>query len=47
MKKALLLAALATAVVAIAVPAASAASRESANGAVYTITNAASGNGVA
>ena len=47
MKKALLLAALATAVLAIAVPAASAASRESATGAVYTITNAAAGNGVA
>jgi 6-phosphogluconolactonase len=44
MKKALLLAALATAVLAIAVPAASAASR---NAAVYTITNAATGNGVA
>jgi 6-phosphogluconolactonase (cycloisomerase 2 family) len=44
MKKALLLVALATAVLAIAVPAASAASR---NAAVYTITNAATGNGVA
>src|SRR5258707_4440970 len=44
MKKALLLAALATAVLAIAVPAASAASR---NATVYTITNAATGNGVA
>jgi 6-phosphogluconolactonase (cycloisomerase 2 family) len=44
MKKALLLAALATAVLAIAVPAASAASR---NAAVYTITNAVTGNGVA
>jgi 6-phosphogluconolactonase (cycloisomerase 2 family) len=44
MKKALLLAALATAVLAIVVPAASAASR---NAAVYTITNAATGNGVA
>jgi 6-phosphogluconolactonase (cycloisomerase 2 family) len=46
MKKALLLAALVTTVVAIAVPAASAASRATA-GAVYTITNAATGNGVA
>jgi 6-phosphogluconolactonase len=44
MKKALLLGALATAVLAIAVPAASAASR---NAAVYTITNAPTGNGVA
>ena len=44
MKKALLLVVLATAFVAIAVPAANAASR---NAAVYTITNAATGNGVA
>jgi len=48
MKKALLLAALATAVVAIAVPVANAAQRvAAAKGAVYTITNAATGNGVA
>ena len=44
MKKALLLAAL---VAAIAVPAASAARQDATNGAVYTITNAAAGNGVA
>jgi 6-phosphogluconolactonase len=47
MKKALMLAALTAAFVAFAAPAASAAQGDSANGAVYTITNAASGNGVA
>jgi 6-phosphogluconolactonase len=47
MKKALLLAALATAVVAFAAPAASAAERDGEGGAVYTITNAATGNAVA
>ena len=47
MKKAVMLGALAAAFVAFAAPAASAAQGDSANGAVYTLTNAASGNGVA
>jgi 6-phosphogluconolactonase (cycloisomerase 2 family) len=47
MKKALLLAAVAAAVVAIAVPAASAAQQRDATGTIYTLTNAAAGNGVA
>jgi 6-phosphogluconolactonase len=46
MKKAVMLAALAAALIAIAAPASSAAPNDAA-GAVYTITNAASGNGVA
>jgi 6-phosphogluconolactonase (cycloisomerase 2 family) len=47
MKKAVMVGALAAAVLAFAVPAASAATRSASTGAVYTITNAASGNGVA
>jgi len=47
MKKAVMLAALAAAFVAFAAPAASAAQGDTANGALYTITNATTGNGVA
>ena len=47
MKRAVMFAALAAAFIAFAAPAASAAQSNAANGAVYTITNAATGNSVA